>query len=136
MPTDPVLKKAQKRVKAKKGFYYHFISFVSVSIFFLLLNVLTSTKEWWFFYPILPWLVGVLIHYFSVFGVPGTEILTEGWEERELEREIRRILQRQSPTPSNAPSQPAEALPLAQEELQLPELEPLPEKKWTDKDFV
>ncbi len=132
---DPILRKAHKRVKAKKGFYNHLISFISVGTFFLLLNVLTYGGDWWFFFPLLPWLVGVLIHYFSVFGIPGTEILTEGWEERELEREVRAILQKEHRLRETVSEKMGE-LPPSKDELQLPDLEKAPEKKWSDRDFV
>jgi hypothetical protein len=85
---DPILKKAHKRVKAKKGFFVHFGVYISVGMFFLLINIATfhEGREWWFFFPMIPWLVGLMIHYFTVFGLPGTGIMAEGWEEAEWKR--------------------------------------------------
>lgn len=128
---DPILRKAQKRVKAKKGFYTHLASFVSVGIFFLLLNLFTYEGELWFFFPLLPWMVGVLIHYFTTFGFPGTEIMTDGWEERQLEKEVREILQKEGSL-----RRAVSELPPAEEGLELPDLEKTKEKQWSDRDFV
>ncbi len=135
MSSDSVIRKAEKRVKAKKGFYVHLGSFISVGVFFLLMNFFTYDGEWWFFFPLLPWLVGVLIHYFVTFGFPGTDILTEGWEERQLEKEVRAILQKGGGFPRNETEMNKE-LPLPDDRLELPDPEKIPEKRWSDKDFV
>lgn len=134
MADKSVLAKAQKKVKAKKGFFTHLSVYLSVGIFFLLLNVLTYSGDWWFFFPLLPWMVGLLIHYFTIFGVPGTEILTEGWEERELEKEVRAILRKENLLSADAPG--SNELPAPAEGLELPDLEKSPEKRLSDRDFV
>ena len=136
MSSDPVLQKAKKRVKAKKGFYEHLVSFISVGIFFFLVNLLSFKTNWWFFWPMLPWLIGLLIHYFTIFGIPGTDILTEGWQERELEREVRAILQKQHQVKKAVSESQTELPPPKDEELKLPDLEKTPEKRWSDRDFV
>ncbi len=82
------LKRARSRVKKKKGFFVHLGVFLSVGLFFLLINLLTYDGEFWFFFPMLPWGVGLAIHYIAVFGIPGTDILTHEWEKRELEKEM------------------------------------------------
>jgi hypothetical protein len=86
MPDD--LKRARSRVKKKKVFFVHLGVFLSVGLFFFLINLLTYDGEFWFFFPMLPWGVGLAIHYISVFGLPGTDILTQEWEKRELEKEM------------------------------------------------
>ncbi|MDH3243607.1 MAG: 2TM domain-containing protein [Saprospiraceae bacterium] len=93
---DDALKvKARKKVKDKKEFYIHFGIYLICSIFFFVLNVLTGYQdgsvELWFFYPVLAWGVGVGIHYLSVFGIPGSDILNTDWEEREFAKELERL---------------------------------------------
>ena len=57
-----------------------------------MLNLLTGYQDGsvdlWFFYPVLAWGVGVGIHYLTVFGFPGSDILGSDWEEREYAREL------------------------------------------------
>ncbi len=68
---DYIYRKARKRVKQKKGFFIHFSVYIAVGVFFLTMNLVTDPWDLWFFYPLLPWGVALLIHYFSIFGLPG-----------------------------------------------------------------
>ena len=72
---------ARKRVKEIKGFYGHFTSYVVVSIFFFALNMLTSPGEFWFFYPMLGWGIGLGIHAMNTFNPFGSP----DWEERKVQ---------------------------------------------------
>lgn len=80
-PEEFAYQKAAKRVKELKGFYSNLISYCIVISFLLILNLITSPKQLWFYWPALGWGVGVAVHAMSVFAV-GKE-----WEERKL-REI------------------------------------------------
>ncbi len=84
-------RKARKRVKEKKDFYSHLISFAVMSVFFVALNLLTSPWSLWFYWPILGWGIGILFHYFDVFGVPGVGSLDKDWEERAIQEELRKM---------------------------------------------
>ena len=126
---NKVYELARKRVKKKKGFYGHFSSFIAVTIFFFIMNVVTydESGEWWFFFPVLPWSIGLIIHYFNVFGLPGTDIMTKDWEEREIEREAKRIRNRLEPLPD-----------LNEDELELRKIERERVKNddWEDEELV
>jgi len=89
---DAIYRQAQKKVQKKKNFYRHLSVYIAVSLFFFILNMVTlgDDPEIWFFFPMLPWGVGLLIHYFSMFGLPWTNALTEEWEEKELRKEMER----------------------------------------------
>lgn len=82
--------RARKRVKVKKGFFGHLSAYLAVSIFFLVINIATFDGEFWFFYPMLGWGIGLMIHYFSVFGIPGIGKFDADWEEREIMKELNR----------------------------------------------
>ncbi len=88
---NELIKKAKKRVEDKKGFYVHLSVYISTGLFFLTMNVLNWEGKFWFFYPLLPWGIGLLIHYFAVFGLPISKVLSADWEERELAKEIERL---------------------------------------------
>ncbi len=83
----------QTRIKAKKAFLKHGGVYVAVGLFFLVMNIATFSdgREWWFFFPMIPWGVGLLIHYFSAFGLPGTKGLVEKWEIEETAREMNQM---------------------------------------------
>lgn len=129
---DYIEEKARERVNAKKGFYVHFVVYLSMFAFFLIMNLATFKDDghWWFFFPMIPWGAGLLIHYFVVFGIPGTDILTDGWEEREMEKELYRMRRKYEA--------PASALPPADEE-ELPDLKEWKKEKrelFDDEDLV
>jgi len=83
---DQQYKAAQKRVKQKKGFFVHFAVYLSVGLFFFLMNLATFEGDWWFFFPLLPWGMGLGIHYLITFGFPGSGVLSREWEEKELQK--------------------------------------------------
>ena len=94
-------KEARKKVNAKKGFYVHFGVYIAVSIFFILLNMIEyqEDEEFWAIYPIISWGLGILIHYFTVFGLPGVGPLDKEWEEKEIEKELDKIRFRSNSEP-------------------------------------
>lgn len=96
------------------------------------MNMLTMghDEDLWFFFPLLPWSIGLLIHYFSVFGLPGTNILTEDWEAVELQKEIIRLKQEGHGDSIEVENEEPE------EKLRLKEMEKIRGKKWDDHDIV
>lgn len=125
MRTDEKLERAKKRVENKKGFFTHLSVYLSVGIFFFTMNILTWSGEFWFFFPLMPWGIGLLIHYFTVFGLPFTKILSPDWEEKELAKEIRKI-ERES----------GAAYTDLDEKLELKELEKRKRGSWGEEDLV
>ena len=120
-------KEAKKRVKAKKEFFEHLSTYLVMGGFFFFLNALTSFGNWWFFWPMLGWGIGVMFHYISVFGVPGVGQLDKEWEKRALEKELERL----TDTSTNR----------EEERLDLDTLEKevkkkVAEKRWKDEDLV
>jgi len=129
---DYIRKRAYQQVKKKKGFYSHLAVFISVGIFFFLINILSMNNgdtELWFFFPLLPWSIGLLIHYFSVFGLPGTNILTKDWEDAELEKEMQKLRRKMRYYSEEE----------AEEKLDLKEMEREPagkKRNWDDNEIV
>ncbi len=123
---------AKKRVKAKKEFFEHLSTYLVMGGFFFLLNAITSFGNWWFFWPMLGWGIGVLFHYLSVYGIPGVGQLDNEWEQKAIQKELERM-------GGNEPK----AKPIAtemeqQEELDLDSFEPkaIEKKRWKDEDLV
>jgi len=90
--TDERYERARQHVKALRGFYIHFGIYLLVNAGLVVVNLLTSPGELWFYWPLLGWGIGVAVHAFAVFahGPFGAE-----WEERK----IRRLMERDA-TPS------------------------------------
>ncbi|MDC8106030.1 2TM domain-containing protein [Chryseobacterium sp. PTM-20240506] len=71
-------KKAVRRVKELKAFYGNLTSYCLVIPFLFVLNLLTSPDHLWFYWPMLGWGIGIIVHAINVFGI-GKE-----WEERKI----------------------------------------------------
>ncbi|MCB0547668.1 MAG: 2TM domain-containing protein [Phaeodactylibacter sp.] len=137
MDEKDILKQAKARVKKKKGFYGHLSSFIAVGFFFLALNLASffnGDKELWFFYPMLPWSIGLLIHYFFIFGLPGSRALSEKWEEEELAKEMARLRRmRQGRLEAPAPQEEGLDLKDLEREKEMPKQT---RPNWEDEDLV
>jgi hypothetical protein len=73
---------ARKRVEEIKGFYGNLISYIVVNCFLIGINLVTSPKHLWFFWPLLGWGIGVLFHGLKVFNY--MPFLGKDWEERKI----------------------------------------------------
>ncbi len=116
-------KRAKRKVENKKGFYGHLSAYLAMSIFLLLVNLLTFHGDIWFFYPMIGWGIAVVIHYFSVFGFPFIGALDEDWEEREIQKELKRKKRYFREADED-------------DELELKPLKRLHNKDWDDRDLV
>lgn len=128
---DEIYHKARKRLKAKKGFYKHLSAYIAVALFFFIMNMVTlgENPELWFFFPMLPWGIGLLIHYFSVFGLPFTGALTEEWEKNELEKELERARREYGDYSLPAPED-------REDKMELKELRKEKQPNWDKEDLV
>jgi hypothetical protein len=73
---------AKKRVDEIKGFYGNLVSYIVVNMGLLALNLLTSPNHLWFYWPMLGWGIGVIIHGMKVFNF--MPFLGKDWEERKI----------------------------------------------------
>lgn len=78
--------RAQKRVKEIKSFYSNLISYCIIIPFLIIINLLTTPENIWFFFPMLGWGIGVVAHGMSVFAIG------KKWEDEK----IRQILEKQN----------------------------------------
>lgn len=74
--------KAKKRVEAIKGFYGNLTSYIVVNIGLLIINLMTSPNELWFYWPMIGWGIGVVIHGMKVYNY--LPFLGKDWEERKM----------------------------------------------------
>ena len=129
MYNEEAEKRIKKRVKAKKAFLTHLSVYISVGIFFLLIDLVTRSggDDLWFFFPMIPWGMGLMIHYFISFGLPGSEELISRWELEEAARELK---QTKSNTPKSLESGQQE------DQLELREIEREASARYEDRDLV
>ncbi len=56
-----------KRKKEIKGFYAHLITYLCVSVGLFILNLIISPGEWWFYWLLPGWGIGLYFHGMGVF---------------------------------------------------------------------
>ncbi len=78
--------RAQKRVKEIKSFYGNLISYCIVIPVLIIINLMTSPDDIWFYFPMLGWGIGIAAHGMNVFAVG------KSWEEKK----IRKIMEKQN----------------------------------------
>lgn len=61
---------AKKRAEAKIGFYIHAIIFAGVNSLLFLIDILASPEKLWFYWPLMGWGSGLLLHFIGVFYLP------------------------------------------------------------------
>lgn len=81
-PHDERRESARRRVEALKGFYYHLIVYLAVNIGLLAVNLITSADKLWFYWPLLGWGIGLVIHALQVFRP--IRLFGRDWEERKV----------------------------------------------------
>lgn len=76
--------RAKKHVEEIRGFYGHLISFVSVMLFLIFINLKYSEDHLWFYWPMLGWGIGLFFHAVKVFNwVP---FMGKDWEQRKIQQ--------------------------------------------------
>ena len=119
---DPkLLEEAQKKVEAKKEFFGHLTTFLITGTVLFAVNMFRQPWDIWFYKPLILWGVGLIIHYILVFGLPGTDIMGQDWEERELEKELFRLRKKKN---------------TEQDSLELKDIQKLKKTDWDEQDLV
>lgn len=82
----------RKRVRRRKKFYRHFGIYIIVVGFLFLLDKNPGFADPDVYKVVgLFWGLGLAIHFFRVFGLPGIGTLDEKWEEDEIQKEHQRL---------------------------------------------
>ena len=79
---------ARRWVRRKRTFYSILVVYLALSILWFLIDVLTGSDDWWFYWPMLGVGIGVAITGFVMFGTGG--LFGADWERREIDRYLER----------------------------------------------
>ncbi len=88
---DHIYNKAKKKVQRKKNLFKDITGWVSTSIFLFFINLFFTPGFLWCLFPIGFYGLSILITYVDLIS----ERFDDDWEEKELEREYRKLLKKQ-----------------------------------------
>jgi uncharacterized membrane protein YecN with MAPEG domain len=80
---DERYEKAKKRVEELKKFYGNLVTYVAINITLIIINLVTSPGNLWFYWVTIFWGIGILLHASRVFVLRG-KFLGEEWEEKKI----------------------------------------------------
>jgi hypothetical protein len=71
---------AEKRAEELQGFYVHLLVYAVVNGGLFAINLLSRDDggTWWFYWPLVGWGLGLIIHALATFG----GVFSEGWKNR------------------------------------------------------
>ncbi len=79
----------------RRGYYSHLATYLIINTFLFFINLISSPGEFWFFYPLLGWGIGLAFHTWSTFQSDGDEYEEEfiKWRAtREIKQKVYRKL--------------------------------------------
>ncbi|MFK8010340.1 MAG: 2TM domain-containing protein [Saprospiraceae bacterium] len=94
MKDEDIYSKAAEKVKAKKGFFYHFIAYACIiGMLYAIMHFENNGEILPVIIVAMSWGIGLASHYFKTFGTEHLDILgiNSNWEEEELEKELKRL---------------------------------------------
>jgi hypothetical protein len=92
MHEDDAYRRAKERVTQLRNFYTHAAVYVIVNLGLFLIDVLDSGGDYWFYWPLLGWGIGLGAHAAQVFLFGNA--FGSGWEERKTREIMERERQR------------------------------------------
>jgi hypothetical protein len=86
-------RQAERRVKAKLGFYWHFSVYLIINGLLIGIYLLTTLAAGfyypWFVWPMAGWGIGILFHFLGVFVFPGDN--SGNIRRKMIEEELRKM---------------------------------------------
>ncbi len=80
---DEKYEKAKKRVEELKKFYGNLVTYGVINVILIIINLVTSPGNLWFYWVTIFWGIAILLHASKVFILKG-KFLGEEWEERKI----------------------------------------------------
>jgi len=75
-------KKAKQRLEELKGLYIHAIIYVIINLGMIIMNLVSTPEQYWFYWPLIGWGIGLTIHALGVYSKG--KIFGANWEDRKI----------------------------------------------------
>lgn len=89
MEDKELYEKARDRIKELKDFYSHLVTYVIVNAILIFINLKFSPGYHWFYWVLLGWGIGLVVHFIDVFG------FSKGWEEKKIKEYIQKYKEKE-----------------------------------------
>jgi tellurite resistance protein TehA-like permease len=86
---DEKYEEARKRVKELKEFYRSFFTYIAINIILIIINLVTSPDNLWFYWVTIFWGIGIVLHAANVFIFKG-KFLGKEWEEKKIKEMMKK----------------------------------------------
>jgi uncharacterized protein YhhL (DUF1145 family) len=83
MMNDEKYEKAKKRVEELKKFYSNLTTYVVINVILIIINLVTSPGNLWFYWVTIFWGIAILLHASRVFVLKG-KVFGEEWEQKKI----------------------------------------------------
>ena len=80
---DEKYEKAKKRVEELKKFYGNLVTYGVINVILIIINLVTSPGNLWFYWVTIFWGIAILLHASKVFILKG-KFLGEEWEKKKI----------------------------------------------------
>lgn len=90
------VERMRHRVQAMRGFYTHFILYLIINLALVIVNLITMPEHYWFHYTALGWGIGLMSHWWGVFG--SRIFFSRDWEERKIRELLEKEQRKQNPS--------------------------------------
>jgi len=92
---DEIVRRAQRRLRDLKSFYYHLVSYAAVNVLLHIINLMAG-GGYWAIWPLLGWGIAIVLHGARIYAPFG--FLDSAWEERKLAQLIEQERRRSGPS--------------------------------------
>lgn len=89
MSEKDLYKRAEKRADEKIAFYNHLYTFIGVNVMFIIMNLVFSPGEWWFYWITCLWAIGLILHFLKVFVFAAKT--GEDYRDQLIEKEMEKM---------------------------------------------
>lgn len=77
--------RARKRARKLRNFYSSVLTFISVNILLLIINLISNPRELWFYWVTVIWGAVLVVQGFNTFTIKD-RFLSEQWEEKKVQK--------------------------------------------------
>lgn len=86
---EKLYKEARKRVRRKRKFYSHVLSYLAITSFLTFINWFSSPGRWWVQWVWIGWGIGIFFHGIGLYKQ--NIIFSDDWEERKIKEEMEKM---------------------------------------------